>query len=704
MPMELMSPAGSLEGVVAAVRGGADAVYFGAGDFNARRNAKNLEDNQLAEAFRYCRLRGVKTYVTVNTLVTDRELLRAKELIGKLSELGADAVIVQDLGMARMIRTLAPDLPLHASTQMTLHNLGGVLAAEKLGFSRVVLSRELPLKEIAFICKRSPLEIEIFVHGALCMCYSGQCYLSSAIGGRSGNRGLCAQPCRMAYSYFGGSLVYPLSVKDLSLARHLEELEQAGVHTLKIEGRMKRPEYTALVTSIYKKALTEKRPPSRDELDQLQTVFSREGFTDGYFTGKLGSHMFGTRQEEGGKAARALYKRARDLYQAQPEPPCVPVRMTFTAKSGEEMRLTVSDQEGNRYETAGQPAEPARSRATKKEEVSSALTKTGGTVFSPDQIEILLEPGLRASASTINAMRRQCLEGLALQRRMPPQRRTGDWQPGVKRLPYGEKPGWIFSFLRADQLTAAILRARPEAIYLPLEEMTANLPMLQALAEKGLTFAAVLDRVIFDSQWPQVLERLRQLREAGFSHLVCTNLGQLPLVGRLDFTLHGDFSLNAMNSQSVKELREQGLSSCTLSFEMNLAQIRDMSLGVDCQILAYGRLPLMITENCITKRHGDGCARDGKACGGTGNAIIDKTGRSFPILQENHCRSTLYNAEKLWLADKLSDLQGLGLRWLRLCFTTENTREIERVIQAYQQGTGTPPERTTRGLYYRGVQ
>ena len=242
MPMELMSPAGSMEGILAAVRGGADAVYFGTGDFNARRNAKNLEGEELAEAFRYCRLRGVRTYVTVNTLVTDRELSRAKELVLRLSELGADALIVQDLGMARLIRSVAPDLPILASTQMTVHNLGGVLAAEKLGFSRVVLSRELPLKEIEFICARSPVEIEVFVHGALCMCYSGQCYLSAAIGGRSGNRGLCAQPCRMSYSFRGASPGHPLSLKDLSLARHLEELEQAGVHTLKIEGRMKRPE------------------------------------------------------------------------------------------------------------------------------------------------------------------------------------------------------------------------------------------------------------------------------------------------------------------------------------------------------------------------------------------------------------------------------------------------------------------------------
>ena len=447
MAMELMSPAGSMEGIIAAVRGGADAVYFGTGDYNARRNAKNLEGEELADAFRYCRLRGVKTYVTMNTLVTDRELVRAKELVLKLSELGADALIVQDLGMARLIRAVAPELPIHASTQMTLHNLGGVLAAQKLGFTRVVLSRELPLREIEFICKRSPVEIEVFVHGALCMCYSGQCYLSSAIGGRSGNRGLCAQPCRMQYSFFGGRPDYPLSLKDSSMAQHLKELEQAGVHTLKIEGRMKRPEYTALVTNIYKRALVENREPTREELEQLQQVFSRDGFTDGYLMGKKGSHMFGTRKEEAGREARALYKQAQTIYQTQPEPPTIPVELHFSARSGQDMTLAVTDRDGNRYETTGQPAEPAISRATTEEEVAASLSKTGGTVFKAEKVHIQLEEGLRASAAALNAMRRQCLEGLALVRRQPPKRKTGDWQPGLKRLPYERDPGFIYSYL-----------------------------------------------------------------------------------------------------------------------------------------------------------------------------------------------------------------------------------------------------------------
>lgn len=698
-----MSPAGSFESIQAAVRSGADAVYFGASRFNARRNAKNLSDDELSEALKYCRLRGVKTYLTVNTLVTDRELLAARDLILRLSALGADALIVQDLGMARMIRSLAPDLPIHASTQLSVHNLGGVLAAQKLGFSRVVLARELPREEIAFLCKNSPVELEVFVHGALCMCHSGQCYLSSAIGGRSGNRGLCAQPCRMKYSFFGDSPSYPLSLKDLCLAQYLCELEDMGVAAVKIEGRMKRPEYTALVTGIYKRAIRERRPPTRDELYQLETMFSRSGFTDGYYLGQKaqskGDHMFGIREESDGRETRALYKDVQKLYMTDPEPPSVPVDMVFTARAEEKMRLQCVDGDGNEYESFAAPAERALNRASTRDEARAFLCKTGGTVFLPRDIDIQMDEGLRLSASTVNAMRRQCLDGLTAIRRMPPKRTEGVWQPGVKRLDYGDKPSLIFSFLRFDQITPEILEHHPQFIYLPLAEIVKEPDYAKRIADKGIRLAAVLDRIIMDRNWPAILEQLRTFRDAGFSDLAVTNLGQIALLESLGFSLHGDFGLNIMNSQSIKELRQMGLSSCTLSFEMNFSQIRDLSLGMDCQIIAYGRLPLMITENCVFRRKGDTCS-----CGGNGAAIIDKTGRSFPLHREAGCRTTIYNAEKLYLADKLPELSTLGVRWLRLCFTTENAKECEAVICAYEGGPSAAPERMTRGLYYRGVQ
>ena len=279
--MELLAPAGSMEAVTAAVQNGADAVYFGYGDFNARRGARNFSPEEAAATVSYCHLRGCKVNLTLNTLLTDRELPAAAETAAHASGIGVDAVIVQDLGAARMLRQSVPDLPIHGSTQMSVHSLDGVKLCADLGMSRVVLGRELSRDQIAYICQNSPIEIEVFGHGALCMCWSGQCFFSSVIGGRSGNRGMCAQPCRLNYGWNGKADEYPLSLKDLSLAGHLKELKDMGVACLKLEGRMKRPEYVAIVTGIYARALREGREPTAEELDILERAFSRQGFTDG---------------------------------------------------------------------------------------------------------------------------------------------------------------------------------------------------------------------------------------------------------------------------------------------------------------------------------------------------------------------------------------------------------------------------------------
>ena len=294
--LELLAPAGSMEALRAAVQNGANAVYLGVGSLNARQSAKNFTPQTLVDAVKYCHVRGVEVHLTLNTLVSDREMKEAAELIRHAAQNNIDAFIVQDLGVVQLCRQIAPHIPIHGSTQMTVHSLPGVQLCAAMGLKRVVLSRELSREEIRYICANSPIEIEVFVHGALCMCYSGQCYLSAAIGGRSGNRGRCAQPCRQSYGYGHWEEKYPLSLKDNCLVHYLQELEAMGVVSVKLEGRMKKPEYVATVTAVYRKAMDEKNV-TRPMMDALMTAFNRQGFTDGYYTSRVDRKMFGVRQD-----------------------------------------------------------------------------------------------------------------------------------------------------------------------------------------------------------------------------------------------------------------------------------------------------------------------------------------------------------------------------------------------------------------------
>ena len=302
MRPELLAPAGGPEALRAAVQCGADAVYLGFGAFNARRNAKNFTEAEFRAAVRYCHGRGVKVYLTLNTLLFDRELSAAAQTAVLASAIGVDAILVQDLGVLQAVRAAAPDLPLHASTQMTVHNTDGALQAREMGLQRVVLAREMAKEQIAAVCALEGIETEVFVHGAHCMCYSGQCAMSALIGGRSGNRGTCAQPCRLPYTLEGQDNRYPLSLKDMSLADHIPELTAMGISCLKLEGRMKRPEYVAVVTTIYAALLRENRRPTAAERRDLEAAFSRSGFTDGYFKGKPDASMYAEKKRRSQKS------------------------------------------------------------------------------------------------------------------------------------------------------------------------------------------------------------------------------------------------------------------------------------------------------------------------------------------------------------------------------------------------------------------
>ena len=691
--LELLAPAGSMEAVAAAVQNGADAVYLGYGDFNARRNAKNFSEEEFAAAVSYCHVRGAKVYPTLNTLLTDRELPAAAQVAAHASAIGADAVLVQDMGVARMLRQAAPDLPVHASTQMTLHNLDGVKMAADLGMTRAVLSRELSRDKIEYICQRSPIEIEVFAHGALCMCYSGQCFLSSVIGGRSGNRGLCAQPCRLKYGWMDKADGNPLSLKDLSLAGHLRELRKMGVACVKLEGRMKRPEYVAVVTGIYSRAIKEDREPTAEELEQLRAAFSRQGFTQGYYLDQQGSDMFGVREEE--KEPKELFAAARNTYQSG-EAQRVPVTFYAMIRPGEPARVGVEDPQGRVVTVEGQVPEAARTRALTPEAVETQLSRTGGTPYRCAKVRALVEDGLSLPLAALNALRREALDGLTKQREEPPRRRQGEYHPGAREENRKEPPEQTLSVRTAEQVTKELLDLGPAMVYIPLEELAAHPEKAQAPA--GTKIGVVLPRIAWDREMGQVEEQLRQVKDLGVTDALVGNLGMLPVARELGFTLRGDFGLEVYNSQAVKEYKRLGLSSLTLSFELKFPQIRDISKSLDTELITYGRLPLMIMENCIIKNRTGSCN-----CQNT-NILTDRKGARFPVVKAPGCRNELLNSQKLFLADKAADFKRLGLWAQRLLFTTENPRECVQVAQRYLEQGNWSPNEYTRGLYYRDVE
>lgn len=694
--MELLAPAGSMEALRAAVCNGADAVYLGADTFNARMNARNFSAADLQEAVVYCHVRGVKVHLTLNTLVLDREMPRAAELIRLAASCGVDAFIVQDLGVVSLCRQLAPDVPIHASTQMSIHSLEGVMEAAALGCSRVVLARELPAEEIAHICKKSPVEIEVFVHGALCMCYSGQCYLSSVIGRRSGNRGQCAQPCRLPYGYGRfESTRYPLSLKDNCLAGELDELRRMGVASIKIEGRMKRPEYVAIVTRAYRTVLNGgKLMPS--DLQELETAFSRQGFTDGYFRGQTGSDMFGRRQE--GEDTADLFASARATYE-QGEPQRIGVRFYAMIRRGEPAQLAVEDPDGNLCRTRGPVPAQAVYRSLTPQDLEQQLKKTGGTPYLCTAVRSSLDPDLMLPASAINAMRRDVIAELTAKRGRAAPARLNAYDEPPRYDGIAGEPQLTIAVRTAGQITSRMLSMKPTVLYVPLSELAEH-PDLRQRVSVETQLAAILPRVIWSGELAPVARQLRTVYEMGVRQVLAGNLGQLHIARAAGFAVRGDFGLNIVNSRAMRYLREQGLDSQLLSFELTLPQIRDISKAVPAELLIYGRLPLMLMENCVMKNRTGICACQ------TGTVrLVDRVGEEFPIVKDpGTCRNVLLNGKKLYLLDKKDALRGMGLWALRLQFTTENPGEIDKVLMDYQGRAVFDAGSYTRGLYSRGVE
>lgn len=694
--VEILAPAGSMDSLIAACRLGADAVYLGAGDFNARRNAENFDEASLKTAIEYCHTRGVRVYITLNTLVGDDEFPNALSLIKCGCTYGADAFIIADLGIAKVVRELAPGMPMHASTQIAVSTSTGFRELEKLGFTRAVLPRELSFPEIKEIKENTDIELEMFIHGAHCMSVSGQCYLSGMLGGRSGNRGLCAQPCRLPFGVSGGT-GYDLSLKDLSLIEHLPELAELGITSFKIEGRMKRPEYVAAAVAACKSALSGKQDDAL--FADLRAIFSRSGFTSGYFDANLGRHMFGTRGKDDVTAAAPVLKKLQKLYEK--ENPCIPISITLKAELGKPLMASASTGRIRVFVTSEYKVQRAKTHATEVSTIRTQLKKCGGTPFDVKMTDIDIDEGINIPLSELNNIRRSVLAHLEHKLCENYEKEIGNTDavlpsvlpPHTVTVTSGKaKPPMIVRLSDIDNLPADACDCSDiSAFIVPLNSPQDKINRLKKL---GVPFGVEIPRALY-GRTTKTEKALKDARKLGASFAYAGTIDGALIARKHELPILGGFTLNAYNSHSLAELEKLGLAAVTVSTELKLSDISNLKGSIPRGILAYGNIPLMLTRNCPIK-NGKSC----KECR-QNSYLTDRKGIRFPVVCNEQGASEILNSRPIYLADKQEDFKNLD--FILLYFTKEKKETIARVIKDYQTGAE-PKGEFTRGLYYRGVE
>ena len=643
--IEILAPAGGFDSVTAAVRSGADAVYVGSKRFSARASAKNFDSDELKRAVSYCHIHGVKVYLTVNTIVFDDEFERLAETIRSAAEADVDALIVQNMGVARLANQIAPGLPLHASTQMSVHTASGVQALYEMGFKRVVLAREMSRDEIKKAA-RIPVELEVFVHGALCMCVSGQCYFSAMLGSRSGNRGACAQTCRL---------------------------------------RMKRPEYVAAAV----KACVEQRDfgfITDKTAEQLRGVFARTGFTDGYYTGKRGKGMFGTRtRDDVASADEKLLAQIRQGYKDEVRD--VALSGSFTAKTGERARLSLSDGANSVEVLSDDFAEQAVKAPLTAEKVSAQLCKTGGTAYSVSDLKIDIQDGVSMPLSALNTLRRAALEQLDALRSKVNNYTINDIKI-LPHAPYKNTEHKLRARVPKTKIGAAFKEC--ELVFVPL---FSDISELERLISEGYHVGVEIPRGMF-GRGEQIDKQLIRAKEIGVSHALCHNIGALYQAKRCGFALHGGFGLNLCNTYDLLWAEEYGVKDVELSLELKFDKMNRLGGNIGRGFISYGYLPVMLCRNCPVKSAGVDC----KSCKNR-SKMTDRKGKRFLLRCDGTCTEVL-NCVPLYIAPEEISKTSTSFHVLR--FSVENYVENVDNISFFKDFSMLKGN-FTRGLYRRGV-
>lgn len=685
--IEILAPVGSEEMLRAAVFSGADAVYLGFSGFNARTGAGNFDADSLQEAVRFCHARGVAVHVALNTTVYGTELPALEQAIRAVAASGADAVICQDLAVATLIGKIATQLPRHGSTQMSVHTLQGALELKELGFTRVVLARELSLPEVEHITKHCGIETECFIHGALCMSVSGQCYMSAFLGGRSGNRGSCAGPCRLPFEANAlpegkPGRLHHLSLKDNSAIDKLDKLQALGVASAKIEGRLRTPEYVAAAVS----ACLAGREGRAYDRDLLKNAFSRSGFTSGYLDGKIDGTMFGVRSEADAELTKKTLPMLRELYRR--ERSRVPVQMKLEIEEGGE-KLTVTDADGNKAFAYGD-AEPQPARTDPTESLNRSLTKTGGTPFTAEKITVEMDGGpWFIPGSAVNELRREALDALLKKREALRPWPTAEEH--VAALPQRTLPPRRTLRVRFERWDQVPERALDGVEYLILPIAQADRVPREWRAKTLLE----LPRVMFGALEQDTARRIAATQDAGFAGYEVSNIAHLRLCRGLPMT--GGFGLNITNNVAAQFYAEQGLSSLLILPEVkdsDIASIAPTRNGkpVPTGVMIYGHMPLMLTRACPLQNIHD-CAH----CDKTG-VLTDRKAKKFPVQCGLGVR-TIYNPVPIYMGDKPG---ALAVDYGVAYFTLESREEAAQILDSIR--THAPFEGDfTRGLYFKGT-
>ena len=685
--IELLAPAGGMAELKAAVQSGADAVYIGASSFSARAGAGNFSPEDMRSAVEYAHAYGVKVHCALNTLIKESEIDSAIETAICANECGVDALIIQDIGLSQHIKKLLPNMELHGSTQMTVTSLEGVMALEKMGFSRVVLARELSLGEIEHIVKNSKAEIEVFVHGAICMCYSGQCLMSSMLGGRSGNRGKCAQPCRLPYELIEKDKVcdnaYVLSPKDMALIKHLEDLKRVGVSSLKIEGRLKSAQYVSAVVGVYRKYLDNPMPVSDNDMTELKNAFSRSGFTDGYLTGKLGKQMMSHKNpanNSGSTFTDEAKLRAEGKFVRK-----IPIDIYASLYEGDVFRVTAYGKDGLCVVGEGsETAQTPQSRPLDGARIEEQLKKLGDTPFEAKTVTVEVDKNVTVPIKEINKVRRDVCDLLWNELCHINKRQVNNVE--ISRKEKRDVPNMYLTaeVMTREQGSAVIKAGGIKRIYAPCD-VAQELSQLDCGVEIVTRASDILSCEDIKTEAVSV-----------------SSLGAMVRYG--EKAKYGEWRLNVYNSLTANAM--SGLSCITISPELNLRDIADVVSylpDIDAALIGYGRIPLMIMKNCPIKALGR--CQNGKNI----YKLKDRKGMEFPIICTKGCNAVLLNSKPIYTADMIDEIRKTKINCIRLNFTVEKSEECGKIVNIYRKALeGEMPasmaENTfTRGHLKRGV-